>query len=304
MTMTVKSNGVFTGSVKVNGTSGGFGGTLDVNGNATVTTVTNEANLNLSLHLDETGTKTVTGIVTNTVDGWNAAVTNDLAIYATSAYPTPDRFSAAISAAGVTTGYGYLSITNGTNGISSIAGKLADKTTLSGTFAISKDGRIAVYQSLYNNKGLYHGYLTFAENNVSGNVTWLRPDNASSDVALTTYPQGITNVTLVDGSPYVPADFVTDFRTLTITGLDDAPDITYFVRITGMTNLVKYTNSIPTNGFTGSIERKTGIVTLSYRPTGYLTNKTGFGIFFQSNTNAYGAVLGTTNVGLLHIYNP
>ena len=301
MTMTVKSNGVFTGSVKVNGTSGGFGGTLDVNGNATVTTVTNVASLNLSLHLDETGTKTVTGTVTNIVDGWSAAVTNDLAVYAASTYPNVGHYTAAIAAANVTPGDGALALNVSATGVATVSAgsRLADSMSLGGTFSISKDGKIPLYESIYNNKGLLTGYLTITATNVTGSPTWLRPDNGSSGVTLTTYSAGFTTNTTVTGGPYAGSAsvFDTGSRTLSFAGVDGAADITYTVHITGLTNITKVVSTVPTNSLTASIEKSTGLVSFSYRPTGATANKVGKGVYLQGGTNVLGGILGTTNVG-------
>ena len=301
MSVAVKSNGVFTGSVKVNGTSGGFGGTLDVNGDATVTLVTNETALNLSLHLDYTGgSKQITGTVSNTVDAWSAAVTNDLAVYAAATYPTPGHYTAAIAAANVTPGDGALALNvNATNVVVSPGSRLADSMALGGSFAISKDGKIALYENLYNSKGLLHGYLTITSTNVTGSPVWLRPDNSSSGVILTTYSAGFTTNTTVNGGPYAGSAsvFDTGTRTLSFAGVDGATDISYTVHITALTNITKVVSTVPTNALTASIEKSTGLVTYSYRPTGAAANIKGKGIYQQAGTNVVGGIIGTSVVG-------
>ncbi|MEN3940036.1 S8 family serine peptidase [Prosthecobacter sp. SYSU 5D2] len=92
-------------------------------------------------------------------------------------------------------GTGYLALRVNTAGIASIAGRSAagDKVTSSGGIGIG--GQTALYQSLYKHQGTLAGSFRIqlpldetgipAENRLAGNVSWLKPADASR-----TYPDG------------------------------------------------------------------------------------------------------------------
>lgn len=80
-------------------------------------------------------------------------------------------------------GCGYATFTVASGGTLTLAGRTADGLSISSAGFMGPGGQIAVYQSLYGNKGSMAGSLiltqdpeeSFLENTASGDLTWLKP---------------------------------------------------------------------------------------------------------------------------------
>jgi hypothetical protein len=79
-------------------------------------------------------------------------------------------------------GTGYTTFTVASAGTLKITGKTADGQTITSSTTLGPDGEIAVYATLYGNKGTLVGVWsvdsdgTFINNNVEGELTWSKPE--------------------------------------------------------------------------------------------------------------------------------
>ncbi len=103
-------------------------------------------------------------------------------------------------------GSGYLTMASSTKGAVTWTGKLADGTSITGSATLWQDGRVAMFQSLYSNKGSILGSPTLAEpvapatlNPVTGTIRWFKKAQA-----VLAFPDGLDLDLLVNGSEYLP----------------------------------------------------------------------------------------------------
>jgi len=113
--------------------------------------------------------------------------------------------------AGIPQGVGYTSLTITRDGTGTLAGKLSDNTTITGTTYVRADGSVVVFQLLYTTlqKGSLVGVMQMSpgafpgQRDVSGDLTWTRPPDTASSAR--TYRLGFGPVNLlVSGSSYIP----------------------------------------------------------------------------------------------------
>jgi len=196
-------------------------------------------------------------------------------------------------------GYGYAAITNTLGGISTLGGALADGTPFLWSVPITQNGGIPLYQSLYSGRGSLLGwiYLTNAPpKNMSTNswVSWIKPS-----VSKTLYPSGFTNLTGVLGSPY------TNTAKAGMPGLNLTNGFLIYTNIgtnrgshNTLTNLDDgNTNLSPTNHLVIAINTNSGVVIVTFQPTGMKTNIVAHGAVLQNQTDAAGYFLGTNESG-------
>ncbi len=304
---TVTTNRTFSGKIFLQGASNSVVGKFDLSGNAqTIVSRPGLSALNINWHLDwGQGTKQITGTVANTSssDPWSASLLANLNIYSASKpYGSPAKYTVVIppcleAPACAPHGSGYATITNNNLGSSVLAGKLADAVTFSRTGPVTKDGCIPVYADLYSHQGILHGWLNLSNGAPAGRLTWIRP---------TTSTDGFTNVVDVNGSAYtvptggVPAITLSN-GLLEITEADGLGCPITFQAAINRTNIVKV-GATPTNAMNGFYDPKTGVLTVKFRPTGALTNHTGFGVLLQSSNAACGAIIGITNIGSINLH--
>jgi len=161
-------------------------------------------NVDVSLFIDATsGTLTgsvVEGIFAASLTGWRARGTSTLTglhhFAAPLASPTPAQ------PAGATHG----AITLGSNGTTTLVGRLADGTSFASSGLLGPNGEIAVYQVLYKNPGSVLGTLFAAADlaqSLSGFISWTKPPQPN---AATAHPDGwAAPITLTaEGGKYRP----------------------------------------------------------------------------------------------------
>ncbi len=328
--LVVATNRVFSGRIFLNGFSNNFAGVFDLNGNADVIfsrASKGLSNLDISLSLDwQFGTKQITGTISNmsSLDPWSAPVLADLAVYSTNAtYGHAGRFTMMLPPLGNAPenspgGAGYAVITNSPSGKSTITGKLGDGVPISLTVPISKDGMVPFYQNLYNKQGLIIGWMTFPCDCLggpdpsalpSGNLNWVRPATSlTNGVTSPTYSQGFTNVVTIFGSPYVPhAPALSGIGSLDMSDGDGLNLPLHFDVKLGTDNLITKVQPTTTNGLTASVTTATGLLNVTFHPTG-LPSKTATGVVLQNLNFGYGNFiastngLGITNSGLIYLY--
>ena len=196
LSLTTKSDGNFTGNLRLEGKTLAVKGKFDASGAATTLPVklaggrTAQAALdfNSSAPVSITGNVTTTGnmtipgatlpFVTLAGNGTNAGAslryTIALPAPGTSTNPTPS-------------GYGYATLVVTTKGASTLAGKLADGTAFTTTSQITNNGTVAwvlpVYVPLYTSAGMICGNIAISipptepadSPVVTGSLGWLRP---------------------------------------------------------------------------------------------------------------------------------
>jgi hypothetical protein len=124
-------------------------------------------------------------------------------------------------------GDGYATAVIDASGVVRLKGKLADGTPLVQNVAISKNGTVPLYGSLYNGRGVLLGWVQFADdgaNDVSGTLRWIKPSLPSSKL----YPAGFGVSSIAIGSRYTAPTGIDSVLQITdgviILGGGDLPD--------------------------------------------------------------------------------
>jgi hypothetical protein len=310
-TIASTSTGLYSGNIALDGGTYPFTGTFDLTGKSQ-TTIKRAgkpsviANLQLDFSLADNLLSGTLSLASN--GGWTAVLAADRAVFNTKNPATnysgqftmvlPPATNSPVLSPG---GFGYATSINSTVGSVLLAGVLGDGTAISKSTAVSQNGYVPVYVSLYAGKGSLQGWLTFTNappKDVSGTLTWIKPGT----VANTLYPAGFTNNVEILGSPYAaPAakqpvlNLVHNEGTLTIAQPGQA--LVFNVAFTNGV-LVK-TGSTPTNKLSVVIAPTTGIMTVTFRPRGARVDTVAQGIVLQNQatnpaaTNAAGWFKGT-----------
>jgi len=202
-------------------------------------------------------------------------------------------------------GYGYAVVTNDAGSVSFI-GKLADGATFSPTAPLSQAGNVPFYASLYGNTGLLTGWLNldtgeYGEQVPVGQLTWIKQHGASGSL----YGGGFTNLVTVQGSSWATPPAGTAALPFTagnpgllqISGGNLASNLSFLIAVGSSTNLTKLPSSPSTNSLTGTINPKTGLLTVTFGNGKGKNTTTGTGVALQYSNHAAGAFLGTTNSG-------
>jgi hypothetical protein len=231
----------------------------------------------------------ITGSIS--ANAWTASVTNvlaashiDSAEYTMITVPLNDP-----------PGSGYLLVTNHAGNVA-ISGALADGTAFSQNVPVSFSGDLPLYASLYNNSGAVLGWLNLSANPPSGNVAWIK--KASPSVR---YPAGFTNILSLQGSrwiappPNTPA-FDLAAGSLEIAGGNLPSPLNFSVALADNNSVAKLFG-IPTNSLNGSVNRKTGLLTLTFGNGLGKAVTSAKGVVLQGQTNGAGFFLGKTNAG-------
>lgn len=174
---------------------------------------------------------------------------------------------------------------------------MADGTAFSQTVPLSGNGDLPVYGNLYGSTGLLLGWINMESGAPAGNLTWIKP--ASRATAF--YTNGFTNMVSVQGSLWTnppPKTAAVDLPSgqLYISNGTLPPNLTFNVAVSSSNTLVKLPGS-PTNSLSGSINTKTGFLTVTFGNGVKATTTTGTGAMLQNANRAAGFFLGTNNAG-------
>jgi hypothetical protein len=178
-----------------------------------------------------------------------------------------------------------------------LSGLLADGTSFSQAVPLSGTSDLPVYGNLYGKTGLLLGWISLESGSPSGNLTWIKKPSRSPAL----YTSGFTNPIVLQGSPWTnppPHKAAIDLPSgqLDISGGNLLSPLTFNVAVSNNNALVKLPES-PTNSLTGSINPKTGLLTITFGNGAGKTTTTGKGAVLQNATNAGGFFLGKTNAG-------
>jgi hypothetical protein len=311
----VATNGIYSGLLELQGTNYSLTGRFDLSGAATNSVPRADGTVTVLTHLlFDNSPNQIYGTVA--AGNW----VSDLHLVADA--------SGALTSAAYTmllppmtgappdspAGYGYAVITNHAGSVS-VAGQLPDGTTFNKTVPISEAAGAPFYASLYGNTGLLTGWLLdldageFGDLIPQGQLTWIKKPSAGGKYD----PAGFTNVMTVQGStwgapsagkPALP--FTTNAPgLLQISGGNLAGPINFSVAVGTNNTLIKLSSSsASSNSLAGSINPKTGLLTVTFGNGQGKATTVGTGVVLQNATNAAGAFLGTTNSGAIILNLP
>jgi len=296
--LTVKASGTYTGKLLIGDSTNAISGWFNASGQATnnIKRAAKQGGpLTLVMQVNWNNSPlTITGTVSGTNGGdWTANLRTELAATGSKSA----EYTAQLLPAGTPPGYGYLTITND-KGAVKLIGALADGASFSQAAPVSGDGDLPVYGNLYSSKGLLLGWIALESGSPAGSLTWIIEASRCS----ARYTNGFTNLLLLQGSlwtnpfPHTPAIDLPSGQ-LGISGGNLLSNLTFNVAVTNNDTLVKL-GKTPANSLTGSINAKTGLLTITFGNGAGKATTTGTGAALQNATNAGGFFLGKTNAGI------
>jgi hypothetical protein len=302
--LTLTNTGVYSGVLVLEGTSHRLSGKFNPAGQSSNFVASKEGALVVQMNLvTNTYPNQIRGSVS--ANGWESDI--QLVAKATGSLPSTADTMILPPDTNFASGYGYAVITNHAGSVSFI-GRLADGATFNTTMALSQSNSVPLYVSLYGNTGLLTGWLDFdtaqyGDQVPQGQLIWIKKGGAAGKL----YASGFTNVVTVQGSRWVapsPGQAALPFTTdapgeLQIFGgnLDDP--LTFIVSIGANNGLDNVPAGFSTNSLTGSINPKTGLLTVVFGNGKGKATTTGTGVALQYSTNAFGFFLGNTNSGAI-----
>jgi hypothetical protein len=190
-------------------------------------------------------------------------------------------------------GYGYAILTNNPAGHVALSGRLGDGVAFSQSVPVATNGNIPLYASLYSRQGSLQGWLTLtnttntpAQTILGTNLSWIKIFSRAG-----LYPGGFTNTNItVLGSFYTNGGAGSSSLDLTngrliISNSNPADVLTYSnLAIGDDDKLVNTDPNNPSNQLKGVIARGTGVLTLTFRPTGADSDIVAKGVILQDNT--------------------
>jgi hypothetical protein len=290
--LNVTSSGSVSGSLDLSGETVPFSGKFDLSGAADITSkaTRSEPSLAITLQLDfanqlVSGTISDAGTTIAALNGFrnvfssSVKATNFEGQYTFVIPGTSDSNAGPF-------GFSYGTVKVSSSGVVTLAGSLADGTTISQSSVISQDGYWPLYVNLYGGNGSLWGtnlFIGYTITNASA-LSWINAANSSKTAV---YRSGFTNQQasleggILPNQPW-PADFTATLResnlfTITITNLSDN-----------------------TNELTLKTNKTTGVISGSFAYPGSTkpTIKVN-GVILQlpGQTNAEGYFLGTNQSG-------
>jgi len=294
MSLTLQSDGSFTGSILYHGVTYYYSQKFDSEGNATIGGLMDGVTRTISLTFQKLNPS---GLITGNFSGTSTSTFVQLerlaAALPTDNAPPPGKYTFVIPAISTNpptatipggNGYGTGTITPG--GTFALTGVLGDGTPFTASPKITSLGKWPLYLTLDGGKGALWGWITFNTNqpkNLLASLTWIRTANGA--VAL--YPAGVTNQVTFSATHYVPPQPGT--RVLNwvhglarLTGTDLVPSLT---------NVVK----LSTNNTFEVLEPNAGMFRLTLDQPSGLVNGSFVHPWFGTTNLFQGAVLGSSN---------
>ena len=284
--LVLQKTGVFSGKLLTAGTNYAFAGKLDAAGHAALPV----GPLQLNLVLDRAAMQ-ITGTVAGST--WESDLTAD---FAANTWASGEYTMFFASTADVSTnsppGDGYALMTNHA-GTVTLSGALADGTPCNESAPISRAGDVPVYVTLTNG-GLLLGWVNLTNLQApapSNTLTWIK----SPASAPARYTNGFADVLAVTGGVWFSAPaFSLPHGTLLIS---NPPLVLAFTNVAVSGNTLTNLGPFPTNSLTGSIDARSGLLTLLFDGgNGQATNK-AWAALVESTTNAGGFFLTSSNAG-------
>jgi|GEM_PF-1141395 len=291
--VTVNPSGAYSGYLQLAGKKYTLSGQFALDGTVTNSVTINKSNiLYACLKLDMTNGNSLSGSFGNT--SWSVPITaykagqfdkTNTGTY-TLIIPGYDDASAQPG------GDGFATLSVSANGTTTFVGTLADNTSVSCSACISQEGEYPVYVSLYSNKGLLLGWITFTNestSDIAGPLVWLKPAQMT-----TYYANGFTNEIETVGSRYCATNKPVTLFTNGMIWLDASGETTPTTNglsvsiknaVTSTNKTLKITLTSKTGLFSGSISNAASKM-IEFK-----------GALYQKWTNGYGYFLGTNKTG-------
>jgi len=293
----VTTSGTYSGKLLIGGgsyaISGGFSASGQAN-NVVQRTAGEGGPLTLEMTLNwNDAPPNITGTVSGSNGAWTASLTNELALTGS----TSAEYTAWVESAGTPPGFGYMLMTNHANAFT-LSVTLADGTSFSQAVPLSGKGDLPVYGNLYGGAGLLLGWLGLETGSISGNLAWIKLATRSTAF----YTNGFTNLVVVQGSPWtnpLPNTAAIDLPSgqLAISGGSLLTNLDFNVALSAQNALMKQSGS--TNSLTGSINPKTGLLSVTFGNGSGKSTTTGTAAVLQNLSSAAGFFLGKTNAGCI-----
>jgi hypothetical protein len=308
-TLTVTTNGAYSGSLKPGSSSYSLSGQFDVAGRASQMVSRQGSNAwGLGMTLDFAAQQ-LHGWVSNGVGGgWVADLLADRAVFDARANPATQyvgkytlRIPGNTNEDGtVWFGDGYLTLGMDAGGKMTYSGSLADGTSVGpGSVPVSGEGYSPLYVPLYSGKGSVWSWLTFDANQpatgMGGWLSWIRPAQAGAY-----YPAGLTNQVMVEGARYTPPASTTN-RVIELTngvvifeGGNLVVPLTNAVMLTPTNKVIDLSL---TNRLSLSLTVSNGTFAGSVREPGLTRSNSFKGVLLQNENSGYGYFLETNRSG-------
>jgi PKD repeat protein len=289
------SKGAYSGVVKVDGGSYSFSSAFDLSGNS-VTNIARKgkAPLLLTLHIDlnlDPPTDFMTGSVEATNWDGPSGLLADLDYFNGTTLKASNyagKYTLVLpgseTPANLPGGYSAAEFVNNLAGNAVLTGSLADNTILSSlSTPISKEGFVPVYYSHTPGTNVIFGWLHFTNDptqTVAGDLTWFKLP-ATSKVL---YSNGFAlQSNVIIGSLYAPVttNILVTGGTLSIVDLAQGINLVY-TNVSIVSNKLFYATTT-TNQLTAAIASTSGVISLSFRPTGAKASLTAQGVILQNS---------------------
>jgi uncharacterized repeat protein (TIGR03803 family) len=300
----LRNTGICSGSLLLAGKTYTIATNFDVSGHAAFSA----GPLQIRLILDR-ATPQITGSVS--ASQWTANLTADLA---TNVLPSAEYtilFSPSSDVSAVSPpGDGYALVTNDA-GLATFSGALADGTSFSQTVPVSRSGDLPIYARLYTNTastnasanpGLLLGWINLTDLQAAAPanaLAWIKkPYNAPAR-----YANGFTNILSVQGALWTNPPAGTSAISLTNGQLviSNTGLFLNFTNIVVSNNTLTNLGVLPTNSVTGSINPKSGLLTLTFANSNGNATNSASGAILQNTATAGGFFLTLTNAGSFNL---
>jgi hypothetical protein len=190
-------------------------------------------------------------------------------------------------------GVGYGTVKVDALGNITLAGSLADGTSISQSSVVSKDGHWPLYVNLYDGHGSLWGWNYFTKYTLAASpaISWI---NAGNSAKTALYRSGFTNQqAALTGRPYLPSQSFPSGLTVTLQG----GNLPFTIMVT---DLLENTNklTLKTNNMTGMIG---GSFANPTEPKQMIKVN---GVILQGQRSAAGYFLGTNQSGSFTLQRP
>ncbi|MFO1488510.1 MAG: immunoglobulin domain-containing protein [Verrucomicrobiota bacterium] len=299
-TLTLNKLGAYTASVWRNNNRHALSGVFDAGGHATNRLTRSGTNfLTVEWAVDLQGSDQISGTLT---EGLSVAdLVGDRSLFNAKTNPCPwvGKYTfvlpGEIGSTNSPEGFSYGTVVVASNGVAKLSGTLADKTVVTRSAPISKNGEWPLWAALTSRKGLLMGWASYQDrsgDDFNGQSFWITPAKAASLY----YPSGFVAAPNLLGSRYTPPvgstgrmlPWTNGVVTLQGGNLDQAytNDVVLGTghKLTGSSTNIFAATFVPATGlFKGTFKRPSDKTAL---PLG--------GVVFQKTTNAFGFLPGKT----------
>lgn len=295
--------GAYTGMILSDGRRVPVSGRFDAGGKATNAVMRSGTNLlSIAWSLDLTGSDQIIGTIGH--GNWTADLSGDRAVFNARTNPCSHVGKYTFVLPGmpgstlVPAGNSFGTVTIGSNGVATLKGFLADKTSIAQTVPVSKNGEWPLYIPRPSRKGVLIAWINLTNrptDDFSGAGIWLMPPLATAAY----YPAGFAYAQTLVGSRYTPPTVVGG-RVLELTNglaLLSGGDLAGAYTNGVVLGLGSQITASPSNALTAVFAPASGLFKGKFIPGGTLAPVSLSGVAFQKTTNAFGCFYGKNQSG-------